>query len=374
MAERVIPDGVSKRLSGLLQYLDQDPANVTLLTEVAETALAENRPDIARSVLTRGAGGEPRSSELMNLAGLAAMRENDFACAASIYESLLQTNTSDASVRFNLAWSWAMQRNLKGALALLDEQTTTTLPQAAMLHLQILHDQGEFDHAAEIAQSHLARHPDHNGLLAAVSVLALDIEDVGLARRCAERAGSHPDAMITLGILALGEQDAQAADYFRAALERNSRAPRAWVGQGLALLSRGAHADAARDLQHGAELFAEHTGSWIAAGWAHLLASNLSASRTAFETALQLDHNFSEGHGSLAVVSLLEGQMEDARRQTDTALRLDPASFSGTLARALLLERGGKEQAARTIIERALHQPIDGSGRTIAMALARYAL
>ena len=374
MADDGMSPTESGRLKRLLQYLESDPNNAALLNDAAETALAEGQPKIARDLLERSSRRAPLTGAQQGLAGLAAMRDNDFAAAGQIYEKLLEASPSDASIRFNLAWSWAMTKNLKGALALLDQATTAALPQAAMLHVQLLHDQGEFEAAAEQASLHLTQHPDHPGLLGAVSVLAIDNEDVELARRCAEKAGDNPDALTTLGTLALGEQDPRALDMFSAALGKNPHAPRAWVGKGLAEMAAGDHAAAARDIRHGAEMFSEHVGSWIAAGWAQLLVRDLAASRASFDRALALDHNFAESHGSLAVLNILEGRHEEAQRQADTALRLDPKSFSAALARALLLQARGNADAARAIVERALNTPVDGRGLTIAAAIARQAI
>jgi tetratricopeptide (TPR) repeat protein len=143
------------------------------------------------------------------------------------------------------------------------------------------------------------------------------------------------------------------------------------VGNGLGELAKGAHAAAARDIQHGAELFGEPVGSWIAAGWAHLLAANFPASRASFEAALALDRNFSESHGAL-VLDILEGRLEEARKQAEAALRLDQRSFLGALAQSLLLSGSGQNEAARALVERALNTPIDASGQTIAMAMAKH--
>ena len=121
-------------------------------------------------------------------------------------------------------------------------------------------------------------------------------------------------------------------------------------------------------------MFAEHVGSWIAAGWAHVIKGDLEAGRRCFEKALALDHNFSESHGSLGVIAILENRFDDARPLAATALRLDKQSFSGALAHALLLQSQNKPDLARKIIDRALNTPIDASGKTIAQAMARQAL
>jgi tetratricopeptide (TPR) repeat protein len=208
--------------------------------------------------------------------------------------------------------------------------------------------------------------------MAAVSVLALDIEDPELAARCAAKAPGHPDALATLGTLALGnDQPEEALDMFNRALERNRAVPRAWVGRGLAELLAGRSDRAAADIDRGAEMFGTHLGSWIAAGWAHFISHDLAASRARFETALRLDPNFAESHGSLAVLDLLEGDAEGARRRADIALRLDRQCYSAALAKALLAAGAGDAAGAQRIFDLALNTPVDGNGRTIAQTMAR---
>src|SRR5205814_1001186 len=157
--------------------------------------------------------------------------------------------------------------------------------------------------------------PDDEGLAAAVSVLALDIEDLDLARTCALKATNHPDAMTTLGTLALGESKLREAEQlFERALSTNGHLPRAWIGLGLARLVEK-DGRAAADIDRGAELFGDHIGSWIAAGWAYLIAGDLIAAQQRFERALSIDENFGETHGSLAVIDALEGRDVEASKR-----------------------------------------------------------
>lgn len=363
------------RLELLLRLLDQDPANALLLSDAADAALTERRPDIARDLYTRCEALAPLSSAQLGQAGLAAMQQADFAAAEAIFARLHEQQPDNASLRFNLAWSLAMLKRFDEALVLLDEATLTALPQAAMLQVQLMHDSERHDEAFVEAKRHIERHPHHKGLAAAVSVLAMDMEDVTLARDCALRGGEHPDALTTLGVLALGdEHGGEAKALFEHALKLNSKTPRAWVGIGLAALAAGDSSAAARDIERGAEMFSDHVGSWIAAGWAHIIKGDIDAGRRCFDRALSLDHNFSESHGSLGVIAILDNRFEDARLLATTALRLDKKSFSGALAQALLLQSQGKPELARKIIDRALDTPIDASGKTIAQAMARQAL
>jgi tetratricopeptide (TPR) repeat protein len=360
------------RLASLLPLLDADPTNLALLADAAETALSERQPETAAELLDRYAAIAPLPPRETNLAGLAALQTKRYDRAAALFGELVEAGVDDEAVRFNLAWACAMDKQFDRALELLDDDLARALPQAAMLQVQLLHDRGEFDDAAARAREYIEIHPSYVPLMAAVSVLALDVEDEALAAACAAKGGEHPDALTTLGTLALGDERAtEARELFDRALERNPQVPRAWVGRGLARLLTGESPDAAADIDRGAEMFGDHLGSWIAAGWAHFVNKDLASARARFETALELDDTFAETHGSLAVLDLLEGNAEGAREKSEIALRLDRQCYSAALARSLLAAGAGDQATAQRIYDAAVNTPIDGSGRTIGQTLAK---
>ncbi|MGK6317894.1 tetratricopeptide repeat protein [Sphingomonas sp. DT-204] len=365
----------ASELDMLLGFLDRDPENVAMLADAADAALAARKPDIATSLLDRLAALGSIGPRERNLAGLAAMQTQRFDDAAGIFRALLDEGQDAPGLRFNFAWSAAAAGDFDGALQALDDATVDALPQAAMLKTQLLHQTERWEEAAAFARVAIARHPDDPGLMAAVSVLALDLEDSELARACAARAGEHPDALTTLGALALAEDDAAAARaLFDRALAANRSASRAWIGRGLTKLLSGEQMAAGADIDRGAEMFGDHLGSWIAAGWAYFVAGDRTTARKRFETALEIDPAFAETQGSLAVLDVLDGRIAEARERATVALRLDRQSYSAALAQTLLAAGDGDRERARRIFETALTTPIDGSGRTIAQALARMGL
>jgi tetratricopeptide (TPR) repeat protein len=285
---------------------------------------------------------------------------------------MVEAGEREPAILFNLAWSRAMLKDFEGALALLADHVATSLPQAAMLHVQILHELGRFDEAGDRARLYVGLFADYEPLMAAVSVLALDLDDEALAAACAARAPDHPDSLTTMGTLTLGEdRPEEALALFETALARNPNVPRAWVGRGLAKLLAGGADSAAEDIDRGAEMFGDHLGSWIAAGWAWFVRKDNAASRARFEKALSIDDTFAEAHGSLAVLDLLDGDVESARRRSEIALRLDRQCYSAALARTLIEAGSGDPEKAQRIYERAINTPVGESGRTIAQAMAR---
>lgn len=369
------PDPITGRFDRLSALLSHDPRNPNLLSDAAEAAHAEGRWTDATALLARLRDVQPLTHEQLHHAGLAALQDRDWAAAERWFAQLIDDGIAPPPVRFNGAWALAMAGRGGAALDLLDAETVAALPQAAQLRVQMLHDAGDMDAAMAQARESLARYPDHRGLNAVVTTLAVDMDDLPLARQCAGAAGDHPDAMVTLGTLALDDADPSgAARHFAGALARNPVAPRAWVGSGLARIAGGGDKQAAAaEIDRGAELFATHPGSWIAAGWTHFLTGDHTTARSRFDTALALDDNFAEAHGALGVLDLLAGDPAAARRRLAVATRLDRDCFAAALGQMLLANAAGDAARAQAILGTALHAPIDEAGRTLADAMVRTA-
>lgn len=359
------------RLERLTGFLEADPYNPSLLRDVAQAALASDQIQVALRCYCELDQVEPLNGEEANLAGITAMRSGEQEVAQGWFTRAMETDQSNTALRFNMAWSYALAKDYPPALEFLDEAVTGELPQAAMLDLQIAHELGQFTEAETKLDAYLEKHPDYEPLLAAASVLAMDVDRPDLARAAALKAGAHPDALTTLGTLDLAERKLDEAQaQFEQALASGRISPRAEIGVGLVALARGEPARAAEAIDTGARQFATHIGSWIASGWAHLLANDVEAARARFERAMQIDDRFGETHGSLAVISLLDGDIETAERGSTVALRLDPESFSGVLCKILIESSKGNSDQASDLFMRALEQPILPNGQTLMQALS----
>jgi tetratricopeptide (TPR) repeat protein len=370
---------LSEKLQQYLGYLETDPENLELLADSADLALKADQPTIALDLLERHSKlATAPTHAIIGMRGLALLQAKRFKEAVSVLQTVVEINPEDTSSRFNLAWCQSVQSDFEDALETLTDQTIKALPQAAALQIEILHQQEDFSAAGAAADMAMNTHPNDEALMATISVLALDLDQPELAAKCAAKAGAHPDALTTLGTLTLGENNpGLAIDQFEAALALNKHRPRAWIGKGLAQIATGDNSlriDAANNIDSGAKLFATHIGSWIAAGWAHLLNNDLALSRQRFQTALDIDNTFSESHGAIAVLDMLEGNFESGQGYLRRAIGLDKNCFSAALAQVLLLESEGKSGTARQIFERAINTPIDDDGRTIAKALVKQGL
>src|SRR3954447_10117059 len=95
-----------ERLKRLLGYVTADPDNAALITDAAEQALNVGEEAIACELL--GNDRDKLTERDLNLLGVAEMQQRNFSDAARTFESLMHRGAEDPAVRFNLAWSLAM--------------------------------------------------------------------------------------------------------------------------------------------------------------------------------------------------------------------------------------------------------------------------
>jgi tetratricopeptide (TPR) repeat protein len=362
----------SSRLESLLGFLKHDPGNLHLIADAASAAFDAEAHDTALLLLERYSAIAPLPDNLLNLKGLVALAKQDYAGAATVFADLRGRAPDDPVLKFNLAWAKSMMESWQEALDLLDDAALSASPRAPSLKIHVMHHLALYDEALATGEVLAQRFPDDQMLMGALATLALDAEKADLARAYAARAGKTAEGCAALGFLALGDhEDERSLELFDEALAAQPANPRAWVGKGLGLLAAGDAAAGSKAIDRGAELFGDHIGSWIASGWAHFARGDNAGARRSFERATAIDANFSECHGGLAVMDILDGRIADAERRCDIALRLDKKSFGGALAKTLLLAKAGRPEMAQRVRDIALATPVGMHGETIAQLLAK---
>ncbi|WP_022692959.1 tetratricopeptide repeat protein [Ponticaulis koreensis] len=361
-----------KTANMLLGFLSQDPENVNLKLDAGNALIDAGKYDDAFDLLSTIKPDNDLFLSACNLKGEAALRALNYEAALEAFETIVNAGAADVGVNFNVSWTLTNLKRYDIARDTLSNEAVESIPQAAMLKVQLEHQLGDFNAAEMTARDAVARFPEHVGLMAAVSVLALDVEDKDLAAHTAKVASNHPDGKTTIATLALDQGNVDTAfALFDEVVSDFPQKPRSWIGRGLSQLMRGNYDAGAKDLDQGAELFQTHLGTWIASGWAYFVQGEYDTARERFQTAMNIDPNFSECHGSLAVIDLLNGDNEIASRRIKTALRLDNACFSAALAQSILIGAQGKAELSRKIVEKAMSTPVNESGQTLTDMLIR---
>ncbi|MEM9599391.1 MAG: tetratricopeptide repeat protein [Pseudomonadota bacterium] len=354
----------------LAEFLAHDPDNETLRLDCARAAIDAGAHEAVQDYLEPLLTSDHPAA--LGVSGLAALHRRDYETAETAFGSLMQAGQDDPGLRFNRAWSLAHLQRHEDALETLNADTVGTLPQAAMLHVQLLHQLGRFDDAANIAREHVTQFPDHEGLLASVSTLAMDQQDPDWARDLALKSPDHPQSQITLGSLSLIDGlSADAEQLFDKALLEEPGAPRALIGKGLARVLSGDLSAASSYLDKGAEQFKTHLGSWIAAGWIHAMNGDLETAKARFKQAESVDDTFSEVQGSLGVLDVLQGREDTGRTRLRAARRLDRNSPSAALGQMLILQAQDRSEDAQALFAKALETPINDQGTTLGQAMVQ---
>lgn len=359
------------RLSRAIEFLRSDPNNLTLLAEGARAAVAVFDYAAVGAFLSRYAAIAELPQELVNIRGVVALRDGRFAEADAIFSALLDQGADNASLRFNLAWAKAMQRDYEAADAIISGGPIET-PQAAALKVRMLQSRAELELAMAEGARLAERFPQDVDLMGAMATVALDMEDAELARSYALRAPHHHDGLSTLGMLDLEEgRAAEARIYFDQALKATPNSGRALLGRGLTQALEGDLEAAILSVALAAQTFKDHNGSWLTLGWLRLVKGDYPAARKSMDHALSLDDNFGEAHGALAVLDVLEGHIEEARQRVAVALRLDRQCFSAIVAKGMIADSGGDTTRGRRLGQLALETPIEGSssGKTLGQAM-----
>jgi tetratricopeptide (TPR) repeat protein len=351
-----------QRLDRLDGYLRSDPRNNTMLIDAFETALscqewerAEFHLRHAQSLQTDGLAWQLREGDFW----LAQERYDD---AQSVLEALRNTATPPPGFADVVLHNLAFIDMRRGRPDLCIERLAPTLETSAQegssasgqaaiaerslqqVWLRALHHDNQLDRAMTWSlanEQHSRLDPQVAGV---AGLIAIDAADFAAAQRWSAmslangNASDHPvETFVTQASLALAERNAERARQFvEAALQRNPGDGRAWSTWGFAALLGGDFDAAVGAFQRSLAVMGQHVGTWHGLGWAQALQNRLPAARATFEAALNLDRNFAESHGGLAVVLAMQSDREKAQEHSEVALRLDPANVSGRYAQALL--------------------------------------
>jgi tetratricopeptide (TPR) repeat protein len=369
-----------ERLQRLLTYLEQDPHNPSLLADIATLQFADQQFERARDSAQRANAAAPGQRAAHAVLGLIAVRDGNYAGAADALGQAIALGEIDAAVHFHNAYALASLARYAEAepSAAAAAAQHAEYPHAPALYLRILHHLGKIDEAVafaeQLAASGGAAPPRLHGVL---STLYIDVDDIDKARSAAQAAlaqdADDTDAHTTLGLLALGDLDGLLAQAeFERVLKVQANHGRATLGSGLSHMLAGDMSTATRALERATQTtnMSTHVGTWHTLAWCYILQGDLDAAEQALQQAMELNRNFAETHGGLAVVAVMRGNIDLATQAAKRAAALNPKNFSGNFAQSLIQQAAGKAELARKIVQRILSQPVLSGGKTLQSVVA----
>jgi tetratricopeptide (TPR) repeat protein len=343
----------AQRAARLAGYLASDPHNPALVCDLHDAHLAAGDPAAAEAVLAALPDSLQAQPGIRFRRARGALVAGRFADAATLLKGLIAEGIEDVALWHDLAFAHLCLREQDDAARTVADararfadtvELAIVAARVALLAEDMEQALAETEHALALAP----QHPTAMGLR------ALILFDAGQHDAAAQAADAclilHPDqheARLAAGNAALHAQRwPQAEGHFTRALSRHANSGRALLGFGQCQMTRGDLAGGRETLEQAARAMPDHIGTWHALAWAQLLTGDTAAAEASYRKAYDIDRNFGDSHGGLALIDALAGRREAAEQGIKRALRLAPMSATALYAQAVLLEDGGQGDAA----------------------------
>jgi len=99
-----------------------------------------------------------------------------------------------------------------------------------------------------------------------------------------------------------------------------------------------------------------HIGTWHVLAWTQLLLADIDAAELSYNKAFELDRNFADSHGGLALIHALKGQTDFAEQSIKRALRLNPDCATAMYAKSILLHDIGDTETSEKLVQKLIQQ------------------
>jgi tetratricopeptide (TPR) repeat protein len=366
------------RLNQLERYLISDPGNSMLLLDAFDTALAARQWDRAEFHLRHGQalGSFPVRWQVRAVDfHLAQQKLGSARDALAAVQTVLGSDPElDDQLLFRKGWIDFQERDYRSCIEQFSSrmensgQPTVTAP-LQQLWLRALHQVGELSRAERwivAAASSNTLQPSAAGV---ASLISFDLgafsraqSEVELCFRQVDRDAVPIEAYVTAASLALAQKEApRCVELANEALRINSKDGRALSALAFSKLLSGDLAAAMQAFQVALAEMPKHIGTWQGLAWTCVLLKDLDEAQRSFDAALDLDRNFAESHGGLAVVYALKLDREMATICLSKAIGLDPDNMPAQFAKAVLDGRVSDADSIRRLfdhlmIKRRLHK------------------
>lgn len=351
------------RAARLRDFLAQDPHNPDLACDLADALFASGEVIAARDVLDSLPQDVALAPGVRFRLARCALATGEYADAASIHAAMLQEGLDGVALRHDLAFAQLCMQRADEAMRTLSAAFDAfgATPELLILKSRIALMQADFALAVSSADEALAMRPGDPVALGVKALAQFDGSEQDAsaytARTALEIDPYQHEALLVAATLCLWQQDVDTAQpLFERALERHPNSGRALSGYGQLLMLRNELPRAGEVLAHATRTMSNHIGTWHALAWCQLLMGRIDDAEASYRSAYEVDRNFGDTHGGLALIAALRGQYDEADLSIRRALRLDPNAATARYAQALLMEARGDAAGSEAQIAKLLPQ------------------
>jgi tetratricopeptide (TPR) repeat protein len=364
-------EDVTSAIGRYESYVRADPGNPLLWLNLGDLYHKASRLEEAIACFERCLHDHPEYASARSHLASVLISQHRFEDAERLLKGLLREARPDPHLLFNLGLSLYYQKRWPEAETCFIKAQTHGLatPDCYAYLARCRHYAGDMTEAIRFCQLWIdsARDAESRGYLA---LLQMDQGNVAEAAKLAEQvlhdSPDNTNAGLVVGTASIEAQEIdRASEQFERILGREPDNARAWLGVGLARLYQQRHAESVAALEKAVQLIPDAVGVRVTLGWATLTARDIIRAEQIFREALEVDHNFGEAHGGLAVTLALQLRIDDAREAIRRARRLDPNGFGAVFAQVIILKLQGKEKTATDILANVLQQAPRPDGKTL---------
>ncbi len=366
------PEELQQKISTYQEYLTVDPENCHLLITLGDTQHQAGFFSESKQSFLRCLDIQPDNQIARGRLANLLISQNRFDEAIREYLKLLEITPDNPQLKHNLAlchfYSYRFDEAQKLFSELVDHIVTN---RSSRLHLaSIEHIQGSLSKAIKACKQLLEEEYDDNidGYLAVIEYTATRLDSaLERAQKVLQLNPHNVDAAAVMAIHHTENLEVEEAEaYYDIMIRYAPYDARGWHGKGLVYMQNGEQEKAIEYLQKSVDLLPLNTGLLVTLGWALINNSQYSEAQNIFHQSVQIDPNFAESHGGLAVALLMQRKTGEARVSINRAERLDKHSFAGIYARSLLnYLQGHRDQATQNLAELLEQHPLPGRPKLI---------
>lgn len=344
-------------------YAEADPDNYLIWLKLGDLHHNVSQFERAAACYERCLTLSPDNAVVRGRLASLLISQHRFAEAEAQLRAVLESGEADPALIHNLGLTLFYQKRWPEAESRFRKALDAGLhsPSTLSYLCRTLHHQARLDDAISICQDWIAA-TNSSDSHAYLALLEMDRGNMAQAQALAAKvlATSPEDvnAANVLGSAALERQEIdKAAEHFRRAVGHESDNGRSWLGLGLTQLYRGQHDEAITSLERATQLMPTSSGTVVALGWAHVSKHDFTRAEREFRRAIEVDRNFAETHGGLAVALAFQRKHEEAKTAAQRARRLDPNGFGAAFAHTILMTARGQEERATAMLSELLQRP-----------------